>query len=130
MRGLSTGLVAMVSGLATRAESKQPRLLLTQVYVPSLADTEEQAAVATRKDLLAYGELARASYYLERGELRPGLKDVAEVLEELAHLVGRVAAGYVSRGSEAESSLRVEMELITHTAARVGKLADEVEVAE
>ncbi|MFE4829822.1 hypothetical protein [Streptomyces sp. NPDC056672] len=127
-------LVAMVSGLATPAESKQPGLLLTQVYVPFPADEEEQAAVATRDDLVpavpAYGELARAAHYLERGQLRLGLKDVAEVLEELAHLVGEVAAGYVSRGSDAESTLRVETERIAHTAARVGKLADEVEAAE
>jgi hypothetical protein len=123
-------LVGTVSGLGTPAESKQPGLMLTQVYVPFPADEEEQAAVATRNDLPAYGELARAAHYLERGELRPGLKDVAEVLEELAHLVGEVAAGYVERGSDAESTLRVETERITHTAARVGKLADEVEAAE
>ncbi|MEW1926397.1 hypothetical protein [Streptomyces sp. NPDC088360] len=123
-------LVGTVSGLGTPAESKEPGLMLTQVYVPFPAEEEEQAAVAARDDLPAYGELARAAYYLERGELRPGLKDVTEVLEELAHLVGEVAAGYVARGSDAESTLRVETERITHTAARVGKLADEVEAAE
>ncbi|MFE3601347.1 hypothetical protein [Streptomyces sp. NPDC059142] len=123
-------LVGTVSGLATEAERTQPGLMLTQVYVPFPADDEEQAAVATRKDLPAYGELPRAAHYLERGELRAGLKDVAEVLEEVAHLVGEVAAGYVERGSDAESTLRVETERITHTAARVGKLADEVEAAE
>ncbi|MFE4829948.1 hypothetical protein [Streptomyces sp. NPDC056672] len=85
------------------------------MYVPSLADTEELAAVVARKDLPGYGEL------------RPGLKDVAEGLEELAHLVGKVTAGYMSRGSGPESSLWVEMELITHAAARVGRLADEME---
>ncbi|MEV4438060.1 hypothetical protein AB0K09_03425 [Streptomyces sp. NPDC049577] len=116
-------LVATVSGLGTEAESKQPGLMLTQVYVPF---QEEQAAVATRDDLPAYGELARAAYYLERGELRAGLKDVAEVLEELAHLVGEVAADFAEHDEEG-STLRVEAKRITHAAERVGKLADEVE---
>lgn len=119
-------LVATVSGLATEAESKQPGLMLTQVYVPFLAENEEQAAVATRDDLPAYGELPRAAYHLERGELRPGLKDVAEVLEELAHLVGEVAADFTEHDEDG-SQLRVEAKRITHAAERVGKLADTVE---
>ncbi|WP_455355911.1 hypothetical protein [Streptomyces sp. SYSU K217416] len=123
-------LVGMVSGLGTPAESKQPGLMLTQVYVPFPAEEEEQAAVATRDDLPAYAELARAAYYLERRELRPGLKDVAGVLDEVAHLVGEVAAECVPTGSDAASTLRVETERITHTGARVRKLADEVEAAE
>ncbi|MEU1312556.1 hypothetical protein ABZ419_27205 [Streptomyces cinnamoneus] len=119
-------LVAVVSGLATEAESKQPGLMLTQVYVPFPAEAEEQAAVATRDDLPAYGELARAAHYLQRGDLRPGLKDVAEVLEELAHLVGEVAADFTEHDEDG-STLRVEAKRITHAAERVGKLADEVE---
>ncbi|ORT54647.1 hypothetical protein [Streptomyces sp. CB03238] len=119
-------LVAVVSGLATEAESKQPGLMLTQVYVPFPAEDEEQAAVATRDDLPAYGELPRAAYHLERGELRPGLKDVAEVLEELAHLVGEVAADCTEHDEDG-SQLRVEAKRITHAAERVGKLADTVE---
>ncbi|UQI49832.1 hypothetical protein M1P56_35675 (plasmid) [Streptomyces sp. HU2014] len=119
-------LVAMVSGLGTPDESKQPGLMLTQVYVPFPADEEEQAAVATRDDLPAYGELARAAYYLERGELRAGLKDVAEVLEELAHLVGEVAADFTEHDEDGWQ-LRVEAKRITHAAERVGKLSDEVE---
>lgn len=93
-------LVATVSGLATEAETTQPGLMLTQVYVPSTADDDEQAAAATRDDLPAYGELPRAAYHLERGELRPGLKDVAEVLEELAHLVGEVAADFTEHDED------------------------------
>ncbi|MFK0121621.1 hypothetical protein [Streptomyces sp. NPDC090994] len=119
-------LVAVVSGLATEAESKQPGLMLTQVYVPFPAKDEEQAAVASRDDLPAYGELPRAAYHLERGELRPGLKDVAEVLEELAHLVGEVAADFTEHDEDG-SQLRVEAKRITHAAERVGKLADTVE---
>ncbi|MFF3958771.1 hypothetical protein ACFYY1_37045 [Streptomyces sp. NPDC001890] len=119
-------LVATVSGLATEAESKQSGLMLTQVYVPFPAEDEEQAAVATRDDLPAYGELPRAAYHLERGELRPGLKDIAEVLEELAHLVGEVAADYTEHDEDG-SQLRVEAKRITHAAERVGKLADTVE---
>ncbi|MFI9311243.1 hypothetical protein [Streptomyces triculaminicus] len=119
-------LVATVSGLGSEAESKQPGLMLTQVYVPFPAEPEEQAAVATRDDLPAYGELARAAYYLERGELRAGLKDVAEVLEELAHLVGEVAADFTEHDEEG-STLRVEAKRITHASERIGKLADEVE---
>jgi hypothetical protein len=54
----------MVSGLGTPAESKQPGLMLPHVYVPFPAE-EEQAAVATRDDLVpAYGEPARAAHYL------------------------------------------------------------------
>ncbi|KUF17468.1 hypothetical protein AT728_16265 [Streptomyces silvensis] len=119
-------LIAVVSGLATEAESKQPGLMLTQVYVPFPAEDEEQAAVAARDDLPAYGELPRAAYHLERGELRPGLKDVAEVLEELAHLVGEVAADF-TEDDEDGSQLRVEAKRITHAAERVGKFADTVE---
>ncbi|MBD0844235.1 hypothetical protein ICC28_36925 [Streptomyces sp. TRM68416] len=119
-------LVAVVSGLATEAESKQPGLMLTQVYVPFPAEDEEQAAVATRDDLPAYGELPRAAYHLERGELRAGLKDVTEVLEELAHLVGEVAADCTEHDEDG-SQLRVEAKRITHAAERVGKLADTVE---
>ncbi|MFJ8896701.1 hypothetical protein ACIRCZ_19115 [Leifsonia sp. NPDC102414] len=122
-------LVAVVSGLATEAESKQPGLMLTQVYVPFPAEDEEQAAVATRDDLPAYGELPRAAHYLMRGELRPGLTDAAEVLDEVAHLVGEVAAGYVETGSDGLAALEVEADRITHSAARVRKLADEVEAA-
>jgi hypothetical protein len=126
-------LVAVVSGLATAAESTQHGLMLTQVYVPFLAEEEERAAVATRDDLPACGELARTAYDLECGELRPGLKDVAEVLEEVAHLVGPVAVKCVAMGSDAADTLRVETERITHTVAQVRKLddlADEVEAAE
>ncbi|MFH9820208.1 hypothetical protein [Streptomyces sp. NPDC017230] len=119
-------LVATVSGLATEAESTQPGLMLTQVYVPFSAEDEEQAAVATRSDLPAYGELPRAAYHLERGELRAGLKDVTEVLEELAHLVGEVAADFTEHDEDG-SQLRVEAKRITHAAERVGKLADTVE---
>ncbi|MFE5847699.1 hypothetical protein ACFQ7N_39375 [Streptomyces niveus] len=121
-------LVAVVSGLATEAESKQPGLMLTQVYVPFPAEQEEQAAVATRDDLPAYGELPRAAHYLERGELRPGLKDIAGVLQEVAHLVGEVAADFAE--DEDGSALRVEAKRITHSAERIGKLAGEVEAAE
>lgn len=123
-------LVASVAGLGTPAESKQPGLLLTQVYVPFPADEEEQAAVATRDDLPAYGELPRAAHYLERGELRPGLMDAAGVLDEVAHLVGEVAAGYVETGSDGKAALEVEAERITHAAARVRTLAGQVEAAE
>lgn len=119
-------LVAVVSGLATEAESKQPGLMLTQVYVPFPAEEAEQVAVAARDDLPAYGELPRAAYHLERGELRPGLKDVAEVLEEVAHLVGEVAAEFAEQDEDG-SQLRVEAKRITHAAERVGKLADTVE---
>ncbi|WP_331718746.1 hypothetical protein [Streptomyces sp. NBC_00212] len=119
-------LVATVSGLGTEAESTQPGLLLTQVYVPFGADEEEQAAVAARADLPAYGELPRAAHYLERGELRAGLKDVAEVLEEVAHLVGEVAADCTEHDEDG-SKLRVEAKRIAHAAERVGRLAAEVE---
>lgn len=122
-------LVGTVSGLGTPAESKQPGLMLTQVYVPFPAEEEEQAAVATRDDLPAYGELARAAHYLERGELRPGLKDAAEVLDEVAHLVGEVAADYTEHDEDG-SNLRVEAKRITHAAERLRKLSDEVEAAE
>lgn len=122
-------LVATVSGLATEAERTQPGLMLTQVYVPFPAEDEEQAAVATRDDLPAYGELPRAAYHLERGELRAGLKDVAEVLEEVAHLVGEVAADYTEHDEDG-AQLRVEAKRITHSAERVRKLSDEVEAAE
>ncbi|CAM5373623.1 putative protein OS=Streptomyces fumanus OX=67302 GN=GCM10018772_70590 PE=4 SV=1 [Streptomyces fumanus] len=123
-------LVATVSGLTTEAETTQPGLMLTQVYVPFPAEDEEQAAVATRDDLPAYGELPRAAYHLERGELRPGLKDVAEVLAELAHLVGEVAADFTEHDEDG-SQLKVEAKRISHAAERVGKLADTVdEVAE
>lgn len=123
-------LVGTVAGLGTPAESKRTGLLLTQVYVPFPADEEEQAAVATRDDLPAYGELPRAAHYLERGQLRPGLTDTAEVLDEVAHLVGEVAAGYVETGSAGLAALEVEAERITQAAARVRKLAGEVEAAE
>lgn len=123
-------LVGTVAGLGTPAESKQTGLMLTQVYVPFPADEEEQAAVATRADLPAYGELPRAAHYLERGELRPGLTDAAEVLNEVAHLVGEVAAGYVETGSAGLAALEVEAERITQAGARVRKLAGEVEAAE
>ncbi|MFI0901767.1 hypothetical protein [Streptomyces sp. NPDC020983] len=123
-------LVGTVAGLGTPAESKQTGLLLTQVYVPFPADEEEQAAVATRDDLPAYGELPRAAHYLERGQLRPGLTDTAEVLDEVAHLVGEVAAGYVETGSAGLAALEVEAERITQAATRVRKLAGEVEAAE
>lgn len=120
-------LVATVSGLATEAETTRPGLMLTQVYVPFPAEDEEQAAVATRDALPAYGEFPRAAYHLERGELRAGLKDVAEVLEELAHLVGEVAADFAVHDEDG-SQLRVEAKQITHAAERVGKLAETVEV--
>ncbi|WP_404200305.1 hypothetical protein [Streptomyces tauricus] len=107
-------LVATLSGLGTEAQHVQPGLMLTQVYVPFLAE-EEQAAVATRDDLPAYGELPRAAHFLERGQLHPGLEDIAGVLQEVAHLVGEVAAGYVATGSDAADTLRVETERITHT---------------
>ncbi|MEU6965129.1 hypothetical protein [Streptomyces chrestomyceticus] len=119
-------LVATVSGLATEAECAQPGLMLTQVYVPFPAEDEEQAAVATRDDLPAYGELPRAAHYLERGELRAGLKASAVVLEEVAHLVGEVAADFTEHDEDGEQ-LRVEAKRITHAAERVGKLADTVE---
>jgi hypothetical protein len=48
----------------------------------------------------------------------------------VAHLVGEVAAGDVTTGSESASALEVETERITNIAARVRKLADEVEAAE
>ncbi|GHH25962.1 hypothetical protein [Streptomyces rubradiris] len=121
-------LVATVSGLATEAETIQPGLMLTQVYVPFPAEYEEQAAVATRDDLPAYDELPRAADHLERGELRAGLKDIAEVLEELAHLLGEVAAD-VTEHDEDGSQLRVEAQRITHAAERVGRLAETVEEA-
>ncbi|MFH8410425.1 hypothetical protein ACH4FX_37465 [Streptomyces sp. NPDC018019] len=119
-------LVATVSGPATEAETTRPGLMLTQVYVPFPAEEEEQAAVATRDDLPAYGELPRAAHHLERGELRPGLKDVAEVLAEVAHLVGEVAADFAEHDEDG-AQLRVEAKRITHAAARVRRLADEVE---
>ncbi|MFD0253643.1 hypothetical protein ACFVGX_22315 [Streptomyces sp. NPDC127113] len=120
-------LVAMISGLGTPAQSSEPGLMLTQVYVPFPAEAEEQAAVATRDDLPAYGELPRAAHYLERGELYPGLTDVAEVLDEVAHLAGEVAADYLETGSDGQAALKVEAERITQSAARVRKLAGEVE---
>lgn len=91
-------------------------------------DPEEtfMAAVDASDDVPAYGELARAAHYLERGELRLGLKDVAEVLDEVAHLVGEVAADFTEHDEDG-STLRVEAKRITHAAARVRKLADEVE---
>jgi hypothetical protein len=119
-------LVGLVADLGTPAERKGRGLMLSQVFVPFPAGEEEQAAVATRHDLPAYGELARAAHYLERGELRPGLKDVAEVLEELAYLVGEVAAEFTEQVKDG-SALRVEAKRITHAAERVGRLADEVE---
>ena len=122
-------LVGTVSGLGTPAESKQPGLMLTQVYVPFPAEEEEQAAVATRDDLPAYDEFARAAHYLERGELRPGLKDAAKVLDEVARLVGEVAADCAEHDEDG-SNLRVEAKRITHAAERVRKLSGEVEVAE
>jgi hypothetical protein len=123
--------VAMVSGLGTDHESHQPGLMLTQVYVPDGASAEEQAAVAARDDLPpAFAELGRAAYYLGRGDLERGLGDVAEVLAEASVLVGDDAAGYVATGSESANALNVEADRITHTAARVRKLANEVEAAE
>jgi hypothetical protein len=74
----------------------------------------------------AYGELARAAHHLERGELRAGLTDVAEVLEELAHLVGEVAADFTEHDEDG-STLRVEAKRITLAAERVAKLAHQVE---
>ncbi|MFF4173690.1 hypothetical protein [Streptomyces sp. NPDC001744] len=119
-------LVATVSGLATEAETSQPGLMLTQVFVPFPAEDEEQAAVATRDDLPAYDDLPRAAHHLERGELRAGLKASAVVLEEIAHLVGEVAADCTEHDEDG-SQLRVEAKRITHTAERVGKLAETVE---
>jgi hypothetical protein len=122
-------LIGFVSGLGTPEVETTPGVMLTQVYVPNGTD-EEQASVASRHDLPPYGEFPRAAHHLEQGELGPGLKDVAEVLDEVAHLVGTVAAEYVETGSDAARTLKVEAERITYSAARVVTLADTVESAE
>ncbi|WP_052433028.1 hypothetical protein [Streptacidiphilus carbonis] len=122
-------LVGVVSEAGTEAARKEHGLMLTQVYVPRVGE-EERAAVATRSDLPPDGEHARAAYFLERGELRPGLKDVAQSLMDLTYLVGEVAAGYVETGSDAHQALQVETERITQAAARVSKLADKVKAAQ
>ncbi|MGW9439625.1 hypothetical protein [Streptomyces sp. NPDC055607] len=122
-------LVAVVSGLGTPAQTKQSGLLLTQVYVPFPADPEEQAAVATRTDLPPHDGLPRAEHHLERGELRPGLKSAAKVLEDLAHLLGEVAGEFTENDKD-DAALGLEAKRVAHCAERVGKLADEVEVTE
>lgn len=90
---------------------------------------QEQIAVATRDDLPAYDELP-AARYLKHGDLHPDLAGAAEVLDDFAHLVGEVAAGCVERSSDGPAALEVEAQRITHSAARVRTLADEVEAAE
>ncbi|MET9206778.1 hypothetical protein ABZW38_16715 [Streptomyces bacillaris] len=122
---ISPRLVATVSGLATEAQTSRPGLMLTQVFVPFPAEDEDQAAVATRDDLPAYDELPRAAHHLERGELHAGLQATAVVLEEVAHLVGEVAADFTEHDEDG-SQLRVEAKRITHAAERVGTLATTV----
>lgn len=47
------------------------------------------------------------------------------VLEEVAHLVGEVAADFTEHDEDG-SQLRVEAKRITHGAERISKLAEEI----